>query len=115
MLLVNNKIEAKSSTNLTLKEVISKANIVAAALTKRGIKKSDRFRIFSLNTIRYCVLLFVSYFLGITRVPLSPLLAAYELKKGIKKIKSIVIFTSVEKVKYFDEKLKFSILDSLEI
>jgi len=48
-------------------------------------------------------------------VPLSPLLAAYELKKEIKKIKSIVIFTSVEKVKYFDEKLKFSILDSLEI
>ncbi len=99
----NNKIDAKSGTKITLKEVISQANSVAIALINRGIAKSDRFCIFSFNTIPYFVLLFASYFVGITLVPISPLLAGYELKKDIVKMESIVIFTSVEKAKYFDE------------
>jgi acyl-coenzyme A synthetase/AMP-(fatty) acid ligase len=36
-------------------------------------------------------------------VPISPTLAAYELKQDIERIDSIVIFTSVENAKLFDE------------
>jgi long-subunit acyl-CoA synthetase (AMP-forming) len=103
ILLFYNKIEAKSGTKITLKELISQSNSIAVALIKRGITKSDRFCILSANTIPYCVLLFASYFLGVTLVPLSPTFGTYELKKGIEKMESIVIFTSVEKAKFFDE------------
>ncbi len=101
-----NKIEAKSGTKITLKQLISQANSIAVALIKRGITKSDRFCILSANTIPYCVLLFASYLLGVTLVPLSPTFGTYELKKEIEKMESIVIFTSVEKAKYFDETIE---------
>jgi acyl-CoA synthetase (AMP-forming)/AMP-acid ligase II len=73
------------------------------ALIKRGITKSDRIYIFSPNTIPYSVLTFASYFLGVTLVLFSPSIAAYELKKYIDNLESVVIFTSVENAKYFDE------------
>ncbi len=99
----NNKIEAKSGGILLIKGLISQANSVVVALIKRGITKSDKICIFSPNTIPYSVLIFTSYFLGVTLVPFSPSIAAYELKKYIENLESVVIFTSVEKVKYFDE------------
>jgi len=73
------------------------------ALINRGITKTDTFCIFSTNTIQYCVLLYASYFLGVTLVPISPTLAAYELKQDMEKMESIVIFTSIENSKHFDE------------
>ncbi len=88
---------------ITVKEIISQANSIAVALINRGITKSDRFCIFSSNTISYSVLLFASYFLGVTLVPISPTLAAYELKQDMEKMESIVIFTSIENAKHFDE------------
>ncbi len=91
---------------MKLKELISQANSVAVALIKRGITKNDRIFIFSTNNIPYAVLLFASYFLGVTLVPLSPNLGVYELKQDIERMESIVIFTSVEKAKYFDEIFK---------
>ncbi len=99
----NFKIEAKSGSKITLKEFISQANSVAIALIKRGITKSDNFCIFSPNTIAYYVSLYASYFLGLTVVPFSPAYAIYELKKDIENLESIVIFTSIENAKYFDE------------
>jgi fatty-acyl-CoA synthase len=101
--LFNFKIEAKSGSKITLKEFISQANSVAVALIKRGITKSEKFCIFSPNTIAYYVSLYVSYFLGLTVVPFSPAYAIYELKKDIENLESIVIFTSVENAKYFEE------------
>jgi long-subunit acyl-CoA synthetase (AMP-forming) len=49
------------------------------------------------------VISFATYFLGITFVPFSPSLAAYEIKNYIGDLESVVIFTSVENAKYFDE------------
>ncbi len=99
----NNKIEAKTETKITLKEFLSQANSVAVALIKRGITKTEKFCIFSHNTIRYYVLVYASYFLGVTLMPFSPAYAIYELRKDIENLESIVIFTSVANTKYFDE------------
>jgi fatty-acyl-CoA synthase len=73
------------------------------ALIKRGITKSDTFCTYSPNSIQYCVLQFASYFLGSTLMPLSLTLAVYEMRKDIANLESVVIFTSVENAKYFDE------------
>jgi long-subunit acyl-CoA synthetase (AMP-forming) len=83
-LLFDYKIEAKSGTKLTVKELISQANSIAVALIKRGIIKSDRICIFSLIDINFTVISFAAYFLGIAFVPFSPTIVAHELKNYIK-------------------------------
>ncbi len=90
------KIETKTGKKITLKELISQANSVAVALINRGITKSDKILLFSPNSIQSSVLLFASYFLGLTLVPFVPTIASYELKKDIESLESIIIFTSVE-------------------
>ncbi len=105
-LLLNNKIEAKSGAKLTVKELISQANSVAVALIKRGITKSDKICIFGSIDINYTVITFATYFLGLTFVPFSRSLAVYELENDIKNLESVVIFTSVENAKYFEEIIK---------
>ncbi len=72
-------------------------------MIKRGITKSDKICIFSSIDINYTVISFATYFLGIAFVPFSPSFAAYEVKKDIECLESVVIFTSVEYAKYFDE------------
>ncbi len=99
----NTKIEAKSGAKLTVKELITQANNVAVALINRGITKSDKICIFSSIDINYTLISFATYFLGIAFVPFSPSFVAYELKKDIENLESVVIFTSVENAKYFDE------------
>jgi acyl-coenzyme A synthetase/AMP-(fatty) acid ligase len=49
------------------------------------------------------VISFATYFLGIAFVPFCPSFTAYEVKKDIECLESVVIFTSVENAKYFDE------------
>jgi len=85
---------------------MTRANAIAVALINRGVQKSDKFCCFSANTIQYALLLLASYLLGITLVPISPTLASYELKNGLENLGSkvsLVIFTSVEFAKHFDE------------
>ncbi len=101
--MLNTKIEAKSGAKLTVKELITQANSVAVALINRGITKSDKICIFSSIDINYTLISFATYFLGIAFVPFSPSFVAYELKKDIENLESVVIFTSVENAKYFDE------------
>ncbi len=73
------------------------------ALINRGITKSDKILIFSPNSIQSSVLLFASYFLGLTLVPFVPTIPSYELKKDIESLGSIIIFTSVENTKNVNE------------
>ncbi len=98
-----NKIEAESGAKLAVKELISQANSIAVALINKGITKSDKICIFSSIDINFTVISFAAYFLGIAFVPFNGSFATYELKKHIESLKSVVIFTSVENAKYFDE------------
>jgi len=85
---------------------MTRANAIAVALINRGVEKSDKFCCFSANTIQYASLLLASYLLGITLVPISPTIASYELKKELENLgskDSLVIFTSIEFAKHFDE------------
>ncbi len=102
----NNKIEAKSGSKITLKELVSQANSVAVALIKRGITKDDRFCILSPHNIRNTVLLLASYFLGATLAPISLHLSAYEVKKDVENMESIVIFTSIQYATHSEEIIK---------
>ncbi len=72
-------------------------------MIKKGITKSDKICTLGLIDINYTVLTFATYFLGLTFVPFSRSLAVYELESDIKNLELVVIFTSVENAKYFEE------------
>ena len=90
----NHQVEPNTEEKLTIKELISRANIVALGLVKYGIIKDDLFFIHGLNSIEYAVTLLAIFFLGNAITTSKPANNVYEVRNQIEKSKASVLFTA---------------------
>ncbi|XP_022902599.1 luciferin 4-monooxygenase-like [Onthophagus taurus] len=87
-------VDAFSGDTLTYGELLNESIQVAIALKNHGIKKGDKIAIASENTIRYCVPLIASLYIGSILCPSNPMYVTREMIHSTNLTKPKLVFTS---------------------
>ncbi|CAG2117093.1 unnamed protein product [Medioppia subpectinata] len=94
--------EATSGLTLTIGQLKCQANSIAVALIGRGVTKEDRIAFYGQNSIQHSVLRFMTTFLGLTFMPLSPTFEKYEVREECQSAGATIIISSAQDFHKFE-------------